>query len=204
MQAKLLRVLQEREVRPLGSRQAIPVDFRLVCATNRRLRDEVQLGRFREDLYYRISTIELTLPPLRERAQDIPELVVFLLRRMAEQMGRPVPELTRQALRKLMRCPWPGNVRQLENVLARAMVLAENDQITAPDIELPARLQPSVGAPGRDGFAARERERMLQALETNRWNVRQAAKLLGIPRPTFYRKLKRYGLDRSSPASGDR
>jgi serine/threonine-protein kinase PknK len=196
MQVKLLRVLQEREVRPIGSRRTIPVDFRLVCATNRRLREEVALGRFREDLFYRVSAVEITIPSLRERAEDIPELVLHIAGRVAASLNRPAPELSRQAMRKLIAYAWPGNVRQLENTLTKAMVLSDGNEIAADAIELPRAERGAELLPGRGSFQAREKARILDALEAHRWNVKKVSSVLSIPRPTLYRKLKRYGLAR--------
>lgn len=195
MQVKLLRVLQEKEVRPLGSTKSIPVDFRLVSATNRRLADDVREGRFREDLYYRVSVIELTIPPLRDRVDDIPELARHLLERAGERTNRAPVALTRPALRKLMGFHWPGNVRQLENVLLRASVLAEGERMRADDVVLPDPAAPA-NAMTRDDFERREMDQIAGALEQHRWNVAHVARVLGIPRPTLYRKLKRYGLVR--------
>jgi transcriptional regulator with GAF, ATPase, and Fis domain len=195
MQVKLLRVLQEREVRPVGAERSVPVDFRLVCATNRRLIDEVRKGTFREDLYYRVSVIELTLPSLRDRIDDIPELALHLLERASERTGRAAPSLTPPALRKLMGFHWPGNVRQLENVLLRASVLADSDRIRAEDIALPDPAAPS-NALTRDEFEHREMQQIADTLAEHRWNVAHVARVLDIPRPTLYRKLKRYGLVR--------
>jgi transcriptional regulator with PAS, ATPase and Fis domain len=201
MQVKLLRVLQEQEVRPLGSNKVISIDFRLVCATNRRLPEEVRKGTFREDLYYRIGGVEVTVPPLRERSDDIPGLVHHLLSRAAEQMGRPAPELTARALRKLTGFTWPGNVRQLDNVITKALVLAEENRITAADIELPLESTSDLGAVDRASFERREAELIAEALAANRWNVAKVGRLLGIPRPTLYRKLKRYGITRDAKSA---
>ncbi|MBN2191202.1 MAG: sigma-54-dependent Fis family transcriptional regulator [Polyangiaceae bacterium] len=145
MQAKLLRVLQEHEVRPLGADRAVPVDVRLVCATNRHLPTEVAHGRFREDLYYRVGAVVVRVPPLRERLEDLPLLAGHLLCVGAERIGRKAPELTRAALRKLSAHAWPGNVRKLENVLLRALVMSHGDRIGPRDLELgppPAPLPP--------------------------------------------------------------
>jgi serine/threonine-protein kinase PknK len=197
MQVKLLRALQEREVRPLGSHRVIPIDIRLVCATNRRLQDDVRNGRFRADLYYRVAGVEFTLPPLRERTEDIPLLVHHLLTRAAERMGRNAPEVTPQALRRLMSFAWPGNVRQLDNVVTKALVLSEQDRITVADIELPDEAPRGAGAQlDRAAFQRQEAEQIAEARAANRYNVAKVARLLGIPRPTLYRKLKRYGLGR--------
>ena len=195
MQVKLLRVLQEREVRPLGASRSIPVDFRLVSATNRNLSKDVQLGRFREDLYYRVSVIELTLPPLRDRVDDIPDLARRLLERASERTKKPVPVLTTGALRKLMSFPWPGNVRQLENVLLRASILADEQHLGAQDIALPEVSAPA-NAITREEYGRREMQQIADALAEHRWNVALVARALGIPRPSLYRKLRRYGLVR--------
>ena len=194
VQAKLLRVLQEREVLPIGASQAKPVDFRLVCATNRGLREEVDRGAFRQDLYYRIAVVEIQVPPLRDRSEDIPPLVDHILRNVAEQTEGDSPTLSAAALRKLIRSPWPGNVRQLENVLTRAVLLARGDVIQPSDIELPELAAGSRNEPGRGAFERDEKARILQMLEAHRWNVRKVAPLLGLPRSTLYRKLKRYGI----------
>jgi serine/threonine-protein kinase PknK len=203
MQTKLLRALQEREVRPLGSTRVVPIDIRLVCATNRRLADEVEKGAFRADLYYRISGVEVVLPPLRDRAEDVPLLVHHLLAAIAERMGRHAPEITAQALRKLAGFSWPGNVRELENVVTKALVLCDGVRLTAADIELPrGSVRARVGL-DRSGFREREAERIAEALSAHRWNVAKVARLLGIPRPTLYRKLRRYALVRDGDDAPD-
>ncbi|MDI1451057.1 sigma 54-interacting transcriptional regulator [Polyangium sp. 6x1] len=195
VQAKLLRVLQERVVRPLGSDTTVPVDFRLVCATNRTLRAEVRFGRFREDLYYRVGVVEVTLPPLRDRLEDLPELAAHLITRAARELGRKAPRITPSAMRVLLAHSWPGNVRELENVLMKAIVLAEGDEIRAQDLGLSgARPLPSRRIERPRGDA--EREAILRALADNDWNAAQAARSLAIPRATFYRRLDRYGIAR--------
>jgi len=196
MQVKLLRVLQEREVRPLGASRAQAIDVRLVCATNRHLPAEVAQGRFREDLYYRVGGVTVRLPPLRERPEDLPLLVDHLLRRAAERMRRPVPELTRAALTKLSRCSWPGNVRQLENVLTRALVMAQGDRIAARDVELSADGVAPSRPLDRQGFARQEAQTIAAALAEHRWNVAEVARALGVSRPTLYRRLQAHGLKR--------
>ncbi len=194
-QAKLLRALQEREVQPLGASHAVPVDFRLVCATNRNLQDEVAHGAFREDLYYRIAVVVVPVPPLRDRTEDIPALTDHILGRLVPGSRAGVPTLSAAAMRKLLRATWPGNVRQLENVLTRATVLAQGETIDAADIELPEDYPPRSGAEaGRASFEQAERARIIELLESHRWNVRKVAPLLGLPRSTLYRKLARYGV----------
>jgi len=197
MQVKLLRVLQEREVRPLGATHPISVDFRLVCATNRVLVDEVRKGTFREDLYYRVSVIELTVPPLRERLEDIAELAAAFLNTAAERTKKSPLRLSSGALRKLMSYSWPGNVRQLENILLRASLLADGHVLRAQDIALPDPIG-SETTFSREQFARDEKQRIAEALSQQKWNVASVARQLGIPRPSLYRKLKRYGLLRGS------
>ncbi|WP_437758937.1 sigma 54-interacting transcriptional regulator [Sorangium sp. So ce1389] len=201
VQAKLLRVLQEREVRPVGSAEAVRVDFRLVCATNRDLLAETARGRFREDLYYRVAVVQIRLPPLRDRLEDLPELALHFVRRAAEQLGRPAPLLSREALRRLGQHGWPGNVRELENVITKAVVLCDGRKIGPDDVDLPrARDGGGRGAPRspRD-----ERAALLGALERTGWNALQAAREAGMSRATFYRKLRRLGIERPPSARED-
>nr|PZN27077.1 MAG: hypothetical protein DIU78_06020 [Pseudomonadota bacterium] len=199
-QAKLLRVLQEREVRPLGAARSVPFDVRLVCATQRDLPADVASGRFREDLFYRVAVVVVRLPPLRERLEDLPELARALLARIAEQQGRPAPELTSDALRTLALHPFPGNVRELENVLTRALVLSDGRRISAADLDLSTTALRSRKSRTRAEYERDERERILEALRATRWNVSLVARTLGIPRNTLYRKLTRYGIQRQDSA----
>jgi serine/threonine-protein kinase PknK len=196
MQVKLLRALQEREVRPLGGTRSVAVQFRLVCATNRELGKEVRAGRFREDLYYRIGVVEVRLPPLRERREDLPELAHQLLERAAAQVGRRGLTLQRAALKKLLNYDWPGNVRELENVLTKAVVLCESDLVGPADIELARGFSPERGAGSRAEFRAAELAALDQALRATRWNVSEASRRLGVSRATLYRRLRQ--LERST------
>ena len=196
MQAKLLRVLQEREVRPLGANKPTALDIRLVCATHRDLLGDVASGRFREDLYYRIAVVNVELPPLRERLEDLSELSTKILAGLARSAHRKPPELSREALRRLSTHPFPGNVRELQNVLTRAFVLATGPKIQAQDVDLGAARARGPRAGTRRDFETQERERILEALRGARWNVSIVARTLGIPRNTLYRKLARYGLTR--------
>ncbi|HPY17842.1 MAG TPA: sigma 54-interacting transcriptional regulator [Polyangiaceae bacterium] len=198
MQAKLLRVLQERRVRPLGSSQEIPIDIRLVSATNRHLLDEISAGRFREDLYYRIAVVEVRLPPLRERPEDIPALCHHILHQAASSLGKQAATLRPEALRALLRHPLPGNVRQLDNLLRRAWVLAEGNAIGLADLDLfPAMSVDSKSKPrDRKAFEQEERAKILAHLESKRWNISEVARAIAMPRNTLYRKLLKYGLHR--------
>ncbi|MEZ4438675.1 MAG: sigma 54-interacting transcriptional regulator [Polyangiaceae bacterium] len=193
MQVKLLRVLQEREVVPLGGSEAIAVDVRVVSATNRSLRDEVAKKRFREDLFYRIGVVEVLVPPLRDRTEDIPDIARRLLAGAAEKAGKPAPDLTAAALRMLLRHPWPGNVRELENVLTKAVLLSERDTLDASDLGLapPPNDKPRT----RGAHQQAESERLLATLRATQWNVSETARRLGVSRPTVYRWMRRDGLD---------
>jgi transcriptional regulator with GAF, ATPase, and Fis domain/serine/threonine protein kinase len=219
MQAGLLRVLQERQVRPVGGTQEEPVACRFVFATHRGLRKLVEQGKFREDLYYRIVVVEIELPPLRSRVEDIPPLVDHFLGLFAARYKRERKTLTKEALRRLASYDWPGNVRQLEHVLLNAWVMGDEQEIMAEDLdlpvplgspELPARLeleaparehavQPLMAAPRpqRQTISAHfrdEKARIAEALSACNWNRVKAAQMLGIPRRTFYRRLRQYKL----------
>lgn len=212
MQAGLLRVLQEGKVLPVGGQEEVPIDVRVIFATNRNLDEAVAQGLFREDLLYRIRVVELTLPPLRERREDIPLLVDHFLERFAVRFNQTKKSLSREALQKFLAHPLPGNVRQLENVLLNAWVLSETDVIEVEEVDLPGATsrpsrpdieRPSVPVPVRVEVPKRaslsehqrqERTRMAEALESAGWNRVRAAQLLGMPRRTFYRRLKEYGL----------
>ena len=201
-QAKLLRALEAREVQPLGSDRTFPFEARLVAATHRRLSDLVEAGAFREDLYYRLAVLEIHVPPLRERPEDIPGLVQKLLARHAERGGVPVPIVTADAMRALCRYPWRGNVRELANVLDRALILADEGRIDAEQIPADVR---SAGGPDLDLAAAIDRfERgyIAMALLLSGGNREKAAEDLGISPATLYRRLERLGLKASSRAAG--
>jgi len=197
LQAKLLRVLQEREVRPLGSEKSLPLDIRLVAATHRDLERAMAEGKFREDLYYRIAVVTVPLPPLRERPEDLPALCEKILQRLAHEAGKKPPELAQDALRRLSAHPFPGNVRELENVLTRAFVLASGAKIRAEELDLGGKRAPAPRARSRRDFETDEKDRILAALRAARWNVSVVSRSLGIPRNTLYRKLARYGLERA-------
>lgn len=196
-QAKLLRILEGHPFLPVGATKEINVDVRVIAATNRDLREFVREKNFREDLYYRLSVFELYVPPLRERGEDIETLANFFLDRFRVQHGRPQLALSAEARQKLLSYGWPGNVRQLRNVLDSAIVMAEGDAILPEDLGLR-----DVGRE-EDAFESLkidywERHLIKQALKRTSNNVPEAAKLLGIGRATLYRKIDDYGIDRSS------
>jgi transcriptional regulator with GAF, ATPase, and Fis domain len=226
MQAGLLRVLQEKVIRPVGGEKEQSVDVRLIAATNRDLAAMVEATTFREDLYYRLHVVEVRLPPLRDRLEDLPPLIDHFFKIFAARLKRDKKTISRDALRKLSKHTWPGNVRQLENVLLNAWVMSDRPELIADDFDLPvpgrratadapppsarngSRSIPPSSRPGsskkgpsskrmsdapgrrRDG----EKERILSALRACNWNRVKAAHMLGLPRRTFYRRLKEHGI----------
>ena len=193
LQAKLLAVLQNREITRIGSNQTIPVDIRLVCATNKDLPALVTKGLFREDLLYRINTIQVEVPPLRERGEDILALADFFLKKYAWKYDKPSLKFNHQAQEKLMKYSWPGNIRELEHSVEKAVILSENNILKADDFFLKP-----IGAAKSDGDTLNldemEKRFILRALEKNPGNVSAAADQLGITRQTLYNKLKKIGL----------
>jgi two-component system response regulator AtoC len=212
-QVKLLRVLQDRVLERVGETTTIPVDVRIVLATNKDLEKAVAAGEFREDLYYRIHVVALEMPPLRERAGDVAPLAQHFLRRFGVEHGRPTLRFTPAALTALAAAPWPGNVRQLENVVERAVVLGHGETIDVADLPplgraLTARAAtPTLAAdadggdddaagllPLRDALAAAERRIIARCLERSGGNRERAAKALGIDRSTLFHKLRKLGI----------
>jgi two-component system response regulator AtoC len=213
MQAQLLRVLQEGEVRRVGGTEAIKIDVRVVAATNRELEEEVREGRFREDLYFRINVVTIRLPPLRERPSDIPLLVDHFLAKYAARERRNDAGVAPQAMSLLQRYAWPGNVRELENVIERALALSKDGVILPSD--LPAEIAHEVTSTGgvaataaggglvedRPTLAELERRYIELILRETGGNKKRAAEILGIDRRTLYRTLEREG--RAAEASGE-
>ncbi len=203
MQVKLLRAIQEKAIRPVGDAKEISVDVRMVSATHKDLASLVGQGKFRQDLFYRINVIELAVPPLRARRQDIPELTDHILTRLAQQTDSPKPTLAPGALEALNSYAFPGNVRELENILERAMTLCESDAIRADNLQLskPVGLEstvitnPDEPQPLEDFLGTIEKEQILKALEQTHHNKTAAAKLLGITFRAFRYRLKKLGLD---------
>jgi two-component system, NtrC family, response regulator AtoC len=198
-QVKLLRVLQEKTIQRVGGTRPIPIDVRIVAATNRDLEALVREGRFREDLFFRVNVIRLRIPPLRERKRDIAPLAALFLSRFAREMGKPVSGLSAEALALLRDYPFPGNVRELENCVERAVILCEGDTINARDLALDARV--SIGAADAADAAGAplsvheaERRAVVAALERNAGHRVRTAAELGISRRTLFNKMKEYGL----------
>jgi len=205
LQVKLLRAIQEKKIRPVGEQQEIPVDVRLLSATHRNLADMVQNGSFRQDLFYRINVIDLNVPPLRERIDDVPALVDHILIKLSAQAQASKPAISPAAIAALQRYRFPGNIRELENILERALALYDGNCIEEDDLNLP------VGIPAQnpaqehgydpyqgsleDYLEAIERKAILQALKENKWNKTAAAKQLGLSFRSFRYRLKKLDLD---------
>jgi DNA-binding NtrC family response regulator len=217
VQVKLLRVLQERTFEPVGSGQSLTVDVRIVAATHRNLEQLIAEGKFREDLYYRLNVISVTLPPLRERKGDLFELAIVFLRQAAERSGKGVLRIDDAALKQLQTYHWPGNIRELQNAIERAVVLAEGDAIRLADLPSDIReavpkaavpgaapLRPAAGDATRPTQIALRRKTLTADRDERAWlqsalddcqgNKAEAARLLGMPRSTFFSKLKKHGL----------
>ena len=196
LQAKLLRVIQSRSVVRVGGSQAIPVNIRLICATNMDLEQLVREGRFREDLYYRINTVHLALPALRERKEDIVPLAQLFLERYAQKYHRQLTGLSPEAGEILKGQSWNGNIRELQNVIEKAVILSDGSELTGKDVSGSGMTSPVT--PGFTGGLPRneaEEERLVrEAMERTDGNISAAAKMLGVSRPTLYAKLKKYGL----------
>lgn len=200
LQTRFLRVLQEREFRPLGSTKTIPANFRLVAATNRPAAEAVRSGALRQDLYYRLNTFQVEIPPLRERRPDIPVLVAKFVQRFAAQLGKEEPTISPEAFDLLLSYDWPGNVRELQNAIEYSVVLADHALITPKqlprELRLPVALQAAKAVPAASTLKLDEQEKnaILQALAQTHGNKKKAAAVLGIHRPTLYSKMKRYGI----------
>jgi two-component system response regulator PilR (NtrC family) len=203
MQVKLLRVVQEKTVRPVGEAREESVDVRILSATHKNLADLVAQGRFREDLFYRINVIELRVPPLRERSEDIPDLAEVILRRLSRRMNTATPSLDEQALLALQSYAFPGNVRELENVLERALTLSTGTLISAEHLRVRGDTRPApepareVAASGALGAQLEdiEREAIVKALERTRYNKTAAAKLLGMSFRALRYRIKKLGIE---------
>ena len=202
LQAKLLRVLERQSIRPLGAVRETPVNVRFVAATNRDLAAEVQAGRFREDLLYRLSVFQIVLPPLRERAEDIPQLAQHFLRLIAQRYGKTPMLLSEDATHKLLQHHWPGNVRELRNCLERAALTQRQTTLTSAHLHLVAPA--TTPLPTRRAATApvslddMERLHLLQALQQHQWNVSMAARTLEVSRDTLRYRMAKHGLSRAT------
>src|SRR5437588_2994918 len=211
MQAKLLRALQERRVRRVGATHEIPIDVRVVAATNRDLRAMVSDGRFRDDLYYRINVLSIDVPPLRERRDDIPVLIDYFLKKHTRNTARLVRGLTTETKRMMNDYGWPGNVRQLETSIERAILLCEGDMITPDDMPSEVRQESQAAATGGfklppEGISFEEVEKnlILQAMDQTDYNITKAAKLLGLTFRTLQYRLEKFGIKRPDGKGAER
>jgi len=209
LQAKLLRVLEERKFRRLGTSRDIDVDFRLISSTNRDPEAAIRELRLREDLYYRINTVTLRIPPIRERPEDLTLLAEHFVKVFAEKHKKPVTGLAAEAYQLILGYAWPGNVRELEHAVERGVLVARGNEVTVadlPEVVSRGRQAPKEVERGTPAAATtlnleeRERQAILQALESTNWNKQAAAALLGLHRPTLYSKMRKHGIPQKRPA----
>jgi transcriptional regulator with GAF, ATPase, and Fis domain len=212
-QAKLLRVIQEKEFRPVGGRGTVKVDVRVIAATNRDLDEMVKDGAFREDLYYRLNVFPIRVPPLRERKEDIPALTYHFLKKYSEETGKDVTHISLESIKRLTAYDWPGNVRELENIIHRAVILTKGKTLRPRDITLPESEAAELDVPmtseelkekkkelREKSVEEVERAFILKALERNGWNVTKASQEVGMQRSNFQSLVKKYQL--SKPRKG--
>lgn len=192
LQSKLLTAIQQRTIVRVGSNTPRPIDIRLICATNRDIPAMVGAGEFRQDLFYRINTVTLALPPLRERPEDIPAFVDLFLKKYAKAYGRDVPTVSDEALRRLAAQRWPGNLRQLEHTVEKALILSDSPTLTAADFDLHDNSVSN--APATTTLESVERKAIAKSIKNNAGNLAAVARELGITRQTLYNKVKKYGL----------
>jgi transcriptional regulator with PAS, ATPase and Fis domain len=193
VQVELLRVLEEKVVTRLGGTTPVPVDFRTIAATNRDLQASVKEGTFRDDLYWRLNVVQIHIPPLRERPEDVGVLAEHFLGRFALSMSRKPMRFAPEALAALAAYPWPGNVRELQNAIERAVVVGRGDVVRAEDLPLRVTQAPADG-PGPGSLAEAERAHVLSVLDASGWNITRAARILDVDRATLYSKIRKYDL----------
>jgi transcriptional regulator with PAS, ATPase and Fis domain len=198
MQIELLRVLESKSFVRVGGNKEIKSDFRVICATNRNLKKMVEEGSFREDLYYRLNVVTINLPPLRERTEDIPLLVGHFIRKYCSSMSRNPISIDPAALKRLEQYNFPGNVRELENMIERAIVIGNGKEIKLKDLPIANEL---IVADSNDSLYELEKKYVQKTLNKNNWNISQSARALKIDRVTLYNKIKKYGL--KSPKRGN-
>ena len=205
-QVKLLRVLEDRQISPLGARKAIPVDVRIISASNRNLEDKVQKGEFRLDLLYRLNVFTINIPPLRERKEDIPILTEVFINQYNEHLGLRINNISNEAMKHLQGYDWPGNIRDLQNAVQSAMILAKSGAITVEhlplrirgydkDISTEMNIVEGLEQNIKQVSVKAEKEIILEALQTCRYNRTETAKLLKISRKTLFNKMKQYSIE---------
>jgi DNA-binding NtrC family response regulator len=193
LQAKLLRFLDSGEFRRVGGNKMLNVDVRVIAATNKELKDFIKAGRFREDLYYRLNVINITIPPLRERKEDIPELADYFLKKYSRKLSKDIREFGTEAVGMLHSYQWPGNVRELENVIERAVIICDSNKIRLEDLSIPAAYAAAEKGAAQS-LEDMEKEYILRVLKDANGNQSKASHVLGIDRKTLYLKLKKYGI----------
>lgn len=201
LQAKLLRFLQERVLERVGGREEIPIDARVICATHQNIQDLIQAGTFREDLYYRISEITVTIPPLAEREGDAIILAKAFLHQFAEQHNSKVKGFTSDALQAIENHPWPGNVREIESLIKRAVILSDGTNLSAEDLGLKISEEAALPFNLKQVRDEAEKKAVLRALNHHQWNISQAARLLGITRPTLYTLMEKFDIQTSNESN---
>jgi len=194
MQIDLLRVLEDKVFYRVGGTQPIEADFRVIAATNKSLEEAIKERTFREDLYYRLNVIAFTMPPLRERKEDIPLLAEHFLRRFSQETNKDIDRISREAMDEMMLYEWPGNVRELENAIERAVVIGKGRKIVPKD--LPIFRQEYIQPAEDQSLKSVEREHIVHVLDKTQWNISRSAEILGIDRTTLYNKIKRYRIER--------
>ncbi len=203
LQGKLLRVIEEREFYPLGSRKTEKVDVRILSATNRQLEHLVKERSFREDLFYRLNVLRIELPPLKKREGDLPLLIRHLLRKQAAAMKKPLPDICQEAMELLLNYPYPGNVRELENILEHALIICQTDTIRSEHLPpfVQQRSKPLVPktSPRETITNHPEGKKILKSLKRHGWHRTKAAAHLNMDRSTLWRKMKRYGISPHGP-----
>lgn len=194
MQSKLLSVVQNREVYPIGNNHAIPIDVRLICASNISLKESVEKGNFRQDLLYRINTVEITMPALRERQEDIPLLANYFIEKFCKKYRRPKMKITDQVLRKLQKYDWPGNIRELQHTLERAIILSNENSLKASDFDFLDRMESNEYPVESYDLDNLEKWAVSNCLKKHSGNVSRAANELGLTRGALYRRIEKYGI----------
>ncbi|MBE9504261.1 MAG: sigma 54-interacting transcriptional regulator [Proteobacteria bacterium] len=199
MQLRLLRVLQEREFERVGDSTPVKVDVRIIAATNQDLRARVREGVFREDLYYRLKVVQLNIPPLRERREDIPLLLDHFIKKFNHKFGKHVTGLSDDAMKPFFNYPWPGNIREMEHSMEHAFILCHGNMITVEEVTPEIIDFAKSSAPSEEMGEGDEHQRIIEALKKSAWNKAKAARILGIGRATMYRKMEKYNIDPDSP-----
>ena len=199
LQPKILRVIQEKEIRPLGATQTVKIDVRVIAATNHDLKEKIRDQLFRDDLFYRLNVINIVMPALKDRPEDLPLLIDYFLDRMRQKLPRPIKWVSKSALKFLLEYAWPGNIRELQNVIERAALLSQGEYILPKDLPFGSSREASLAHLSEKAKKNRpleevEKDYILEVLQEVKGNRSKAAQVLGIGRKTLYNKLEKYGL----------